>query len=917
MKAAALAHLRALLARDRPVHGLWVTLESPSVTEMAVGLGLDWVVIDAEHGHLDWGDIAAHVRATVRSRTVCLVRISVLDHALIKRALDIGADGVVVPWMESPEQVRSAIAGATYPPHGRRGIGAERATAWGRCIAEHVAEAPGLLVVPIIESMRGGEQAKAMAQVPGIELFFVGPADWSATAGHAGSWEGGEVGARIREACEAIRSCGRHVGVIARDEHDLRARRAQGFRMLGLGIDGALLIRSLEAMLPATGQLQALATSLEPRQVGVAGAPLTAVPASLTPDRPARLVRNADAPRLELDDGVTVTSLVGGGTGARGMCASLVRFAPGGSLHPHRHPSPEMVVVVSGAILTHCGGQAHQLGPGDSIIIPAGVPHRTGNASSEVPALIHVAMPRESIARTLEDRAAWSAGGSATADIPGILRAAGEQVERLHSRSGGVDGGVRCVSRRIAAGAATAPLLHAVDCAVVVLAGELVCRTPAGELVARAHDALHLPRGAAYALQARGEAEVHLIETCADGVALDALVAEAVLAPATARAAEIAPPVRPSPASPPIPSSASMTPSATSSQKHQAMGYIARLHHDTPTRLWVNNPTPEEASRALALGVRSCTTNPTFAARMLGTLSAAERAAALSAARQACPGGHADEVDALQRHLVARILPIFASARRASDPLDGLVSIQGDPHRDTDAAHMLEEAERYAELGENIILKLPVTQAGLVAIEELLARGRPVLATEMMSVSQTRALCATWRRAQARGMPGVLVATHITGIYDQYLATRAQVQAPDLAQDALETAGMLVARRVAAVLAEEAVPIRLMGGGVRATRHVTEMVGGPVLVTANPDTLERIDAMPGRPLERFHAAADPAVVERLRSQLPDFRCAWDERGLTPEEFEHFGPVRFFLGMFIAGWDAARDQLRAAQAVGAP
>ena len=78
--------------------------------------------------------------------------------ALIKRALDIGADGVVVPWIETPEQLRQAVAFARYPPQGLRGIGAERATGWGQCLVEHTAEAnEHVLVVPIIESMRAAE----------------------------------------------------------------------------------------------------------------------------------------------------------------------------------------------------------------------------------------------------------------------------------------------------------------------------------------------------------------------------------------------------------------------------------------------------------------------------------------------------------------------------------------------------------------------------------------------------------------------------------------------------------------------------------------------------------------------------------------------------------------------------------------
>src|SRR4029079_19131978 len=99
MKTSALQSLRRKLAAGTNVLGLWVTLESPSITEMAVGLGLDWVVIDAENGHREWKYIVEHVRATVRSDTVALVRVAESNVGLIKRVLDIGADGVVVPWI--------------------------------------------------------------------------------------------------------------------------------------------------------------------------------------------------------------------------------------------------------------------------------------------------------------------------------------------------------------------------------------------------------------------------------------------------------------------------------------------------------------------------------------------------------------------------------------------------------------------------------------------------------------------------------------------------------------------------------------------------------------------------------------------------------------------------------------------------
>src|SRR5438067_13469645 len=171
MKPAACRSLRQNLAAGKPVFGLWVTLDSPAVTEMAVALGLDWVVIDAEHGHLDWKEIAEHVRATVRSESVALVRLAELNAGAIKRALDIGADGVVIPWVESAEQLQQAVRFARYATDGVRGIGAERATAWGQALTEHANEAnEHVFVVPIIETVRGGENVGAMVAVEGVEL---------------------------------------------------------------------------------------------------------------------------------------------------------------------------------------------------------------------------------------------------------------------------------------------------------------------------------------------------------------------------------------------------------------------------------------------------------------------------------------------------------------------------------------------------------------------------------------------------------------------------------------------------------------------------------------------------------------------------------------------------------------------------
>lgn len=267
MNFSALRRFRKKLAGDEPVAGLWVTLDAPSVTEIAVGLGLDWVVIDAEHGHLDWSEITAHLRAAVRSDTVALVRLAELNGGAIKRALDLGADGVVIPWVESVAHLRDALAYSKYPPEGKRGIGAERATAWGQAFVEHTRDAnDAVLVVPILETVAGVTKAAELAKVDGSELFFFGPADLSASAGHRGEWEGPGVAKLIDDAKNTLLESGKQCGVIAKDWADLHRRQREGFRMIGLGTDAALLIRVLRQGLSELGRDATIRADLESPQ---------------------------------------------------------------------------------------------------------------------------------------------------------------------------------------------------------------------------------------------------------------------------------------------------------------------------------------------------------------------------------------------------------------------------------------------------------------------------------------------------------------------------------------------------------------------------------------------------------------------------------------------------------------------------
>jgi 2-dehydro-3-deoxyglucarate aldolase/4-hydroxy-2-oxoheptanedioate aldolase len=408
MKVAALRRLRAKLKSGVPAHGLWITLESPSICEMAVALGLDWVTIDAEHGHLDWKELVEHVRAAVRSDTVVLIRVAENSPALIKRALDIGADGVVIPWIETPAQLEAALAAATYPPRGLRGIGAERATCWGQCFVEHAGEADqNVLVVPIIETVTAVKNIAQLAAVPGADLFFFGPADLSSTAGFPGQWEGPGVADLILHAKDVLRGAGKACGVVATDDANLALRREQGFTVLALGLDAGLLLRSLHASLKSQQRDRAIRAgfTLENDAAAVAAEQaVTCAPPEMRPDRPEVMNAPGSGPQLAIAPGVRFDCLVGAHNQARNLTTGIVSFAPGALLPCHRHEFGEAVTVLTGRVAMEVEGRAYELGPLDNVTIPRGLAHRVTNLSRTVPATLHIAMASHAPARELVRR---------------------------------------------------------------------------------------------------------------------------------------------------------------------------------------------------------------------------------------------------------------------------------------------------------------------------------------------------------------------------------------------------------------------------------------------------------------------------------------------------------------------------------
>lgn len=247
--------LRKKLAQKEPAFGLWVTSEAPAVTEVAGLLGIDWICIDMEHGYLDYRAIAGHLMAARGTDMTVLVRPP--SHALeaTKRALDLGAHGVILPLVNEAKEIRAAHDHFYYPPVGRRGIGGERSVKWGLDLQDYVRRANDeLLFIPMIETQQAYDNLDEILAADRVEAVFLGPGDLSASRGAVGAWEGpgvAEMNLAIvsRAAARQIRA-----GVVARDTAEALQRVQEGFGMVSLGSDIGLMIREAQSMLKALGR---------------------------------------------------------------------------------------------------------------------------------------------------------------------------------------------------------------------------------------------------------------------------------------------------------------------------------------------------------------------------------------------------------------------------------------------------------------------------------------------------------------------------------------------------------------------------------------------------------------------------------------------------------------------------------------
>lgn len=249
--------LRPKLKRAKPTLGLWITMAPASVTEIAVEMGLDWVCVDMEHGATAYSDVVNHARAAKGSDLAVLVRVPSIAEEPVKRCLDLGADGVVLPLVRSVQDVERALSYALYPPVGQRGLGGERAQRWGLKLQQHIATANDeIMVIPMIETAQAADAIEDILAVKGLEFLFIGPGDLSSSRGYIGQWEGPGVAEEIVRIARLAQARGVIMGTYGVSPVDIDARARQGFKFLAIGSDGAMLASRIKQTLGEIANVQ-------------------------------------------------------------------------------------------------------------------------------------------------------------------------------------------------------------------------------------------------------------------------------------------------------------------------------------------------------------------------------------------------------------------------------------------------------------------------------------------------------------------------------------------------------------------------------------------------------------------------------------------------------------------------------------
>jgi len=236
----------------KPLIGIIQTLSAPEITEIIDLAGFDWVFIDLEHGPLTI-ESAKGILQVGGHRLPGIVRVPLGEEPWIKRVLDIGPAGIIVPQVNSAEQAEKIVKQCKYPPRGIRGVGLARAQGYGLKFEEYITTAnDNLMVILQIEHIDAVNNIEDIVKVPGIDALFIGPYDLSGSMGKIGKVKDADVQEKIAHVRRVCGEAGMSLGIFTGNPGDVNGLKAAGYSLITLGIDTMFMGRMLKEALQQT-----------------------------------------------------------------------------------------------------------------------------------------------------------------------------------------------------------------------------------------------------------------------------------------------------------------------------------------------------------------------------------------------------------------------------------------------------------------------------------------------------------------------------------------------------------------------------------------------------------------------------------------------------------------------------------------
>ena len=235
---------RSKLKRGETLIGTLMTLPSPEIAELFSNAGFDWLFIDMEHSPLDVREAQSILQA-VGERCACVIRVPLNDEIWIKKALDIGASGIIIPQVNFRQEAERAVRFCKYPPQGSRGVGVARAHGYGAHLQDYLNNAnEEIAVIVQAEHVDSVNHVQEIVSVTGIDAVLVGPYDLSASMGKIGQVTDAEVQAAIARVKVACASAHMPIGIFAATAEAVKPFMREGYSLIAVGIDTIFLVEA-------------------------------------------------------------------------------------------------------------------------------------------------------------------------------------------------------------------------------------------------------------------------------------------------------------------------------------------------------------------------------------------------------------------------------------------------------------------------------------------------------------------------------------------------------------------------------------------------------------------------------------------------------------------------------------------------